>query len=64
VKQKLEFIGFRLFWDGGINRGDIIEMFGVSDPEASKDLAMDQEAVPCNVEHDRSVKRYVPFHGF
>ena len=40
VEQRLEFIEFRLFWEGGINRGDIIEIFGVSVPQASKDLTM------------------------
>ena len=49
VEQRLEFIEFRLFWEGGINRGDIIEIFGVSVPQASKDLTMYQEAAPGNV---------------
>ena len=31
VEKRMEFIEFRLFWDGGINRADIIGQFGVSD---------------------------------
>lgn len=64
VEQRLEFIEFRLFWEGGINRGDIIEIFGVSVPQASKDLTMYQEAAPGNVEYDKSAKRYIPSHAF
>ena len=40
VEKRLEFIEFRLFWEGGINRADIIERFGVSVPQASKDLSL------------------------
>jgi hypothetical protein len=32
VERRLEFIEFRLFWEGGVNRSDIIDMFGVSSP--------------------------------
>ena len=35
VEKRLEFIEFRLFWEGGINRADIMERFGVSVPQAS-----------------------------
>jgi len=27
VEQRLEFIEFRLFWEGGVRRADIINMF-------------------------------------
>lgn len=64
VEQRLEFIEFRLFWEGGINRGDIIEMFGVSVPQASRDLAMYQEVAPGNVDYDKRAKRYIPIPGF
>lgn len=64
VEQRLEFIEFRLFWEGGINRGDIIEMFGVSVPQASRDLTMYQEVAPGNVDYDKSAKRYIPSQTF
>lgn len=64
VEQRLEFIEFRLFWEGGINRGDIIEMFGVSVPQASRDLTMYQEVAPGNVDYDKSAKRYIPSQMF
>lgn len=64
VEQRLEFIEFRLFWEGRVNRSDIIEMFGVSIPQASKDLALYQERAPGNVEYDKSAKRYVAARNF
>lgn len=64
VEQRLEFIEFRLFWEGGVNRSDIIRMFGVSVPQASKDLTLYQERAPENVEYDKSAKRYIPSRNF
>ena len=58
VERRLEFIEFRLFWEGGVNRSDIVDEFGVSVPQASKDLSLYQEHAPGNVEYDRSQKRY------
>lgn len=59
VEQRLEFIEFRLFWEGSINRGDIIDTFGVSVPQASKDLSLYQERAPGNLAYDTREKRYV-----
>lgn len=58
VEQRLEFIEFHLFWEGGINRADIRDYFGVSVPQASKDLSQYQELAPDNIWYDRSEKRY------
>ncbi|WIM13831.1 MAG: hypothetical protein OJF58_004800 [Enhydrobacter sp.] len=59
VERRLEFIEFRLLWEGGVNRSDIIEMFDVSVPQASKDLTLYQERAPDNAIYDKSAKRYV-----
>jgi len=59
VERRLEFIEFRLFWEGGVNRSDIIDMFDVSVPQASKDLTHYQERAPHNAVYDKSAKRYV-----
>jgi predicted DNA-binding transcriptional regulator YafY len=64
IEQRLEFIEFRLFWEGGINRVDITEFFGVSVPQASKDLAQYRELEPANIEYDASEKRYLPTSKF
>ena len=58
LEKRLQFIEFRTYWEGGINRADIIEQFGVSVPQASKDLNLYQEKVPGNLVYDKSKKRY------
>src|SRR5262245_18436339 len=63
-EQRLEFIEFRLFWEGGVSRSDLIEQFGVSVPHASNDLTAYRELAPENVTYDLSGKRYVPAPGF
>jgi hypothetical protein len=64
VEQRLEFIEFRLYWEGGINRADIMEQFGVSVPQASKDLSLYEEKAPGNLVYDKSEKRYCPSEKF
>lgn len=64
VEQRLEFIEFRLFWEGSINRADIVEFFGVSIPQSSKDLTLYQERAPGNMEYDKRGKRYVAAKKF
>src|ERR1700730_4944467 len=64
VERRLEFIEFRLFWEGGVNRSDIIDMFDVSMPQASKDLTLYQERAPHNAIYDKSAKRYVASERF
>jgi hypothetical protein len=63
-EQRLEFIEFRLFWEGGVNRSDLIEQFGVSVPQASNDLTAYRELAPKNVNYDLSRKQYVPAPSF
>lgn len=64
VERRLEFIEFRLYWEGGVNRADIMEMFDVSVPQASKDLTLYQERAPNNAIYDKSAKRYVASERF
>lgn len=64
VEKRLEFIEFRLFWEGGINRADIMDQFGVSVPQASKDLTLYAEKAPGNLAYDKSAKRYLAAQKF
>ena len=64
IERRLEFIEFRLFWEGGVNRSDIVSEFGVSVPQASKDLALYQEQAPDNIHYDRSRKKYFSQDSF
>ena len=64
IERRLEFIEFRLFWEGRVNRADIIDAFDVSVPQASKDLALYQEQAPENAVYDKRAKRYVAGERF
>ena len=59
VEKRLEFIEFRLYWEGGINRADITRQFGVSVLQASKDLNHYERTAPGNLVYDKSAKQYV-----
>jgi predicted DNA-binding transcriptional regulator YafY len=64
TERRLEFIEFRLFWDGSVNRSDITRRFGVSVPQASADLAQYRDLAPDNIRYDPSEKRYLPTTSF
>lgn len=64
VERRLEFIEFRLSWEGGVRRSDIMAAFRVSEPQASKDLTLYQERAPGNAVYDKVSKRYVAGEGF
>jgi predicted DNA-binding transcriptional regulator YafY len=59
VERRMEFIDFRLYWEGRINRADLMRYFGVSVQQASADIARYQELAPDNLIYDRSAKRYL-----
>jgi hypothetical protein len=59
VEQRLEFIDFRLFWEGRVNRSDLIDYFGVSVPQASADLTLYQAYAKNNAIYDKNLKTYV-----
>lgn len=57
-ERRLQFIDFRLRWEGRLNRKDLIEHFGVSVPQASLDIAKYLELAPVNLAYDASSKSY------
>lgn len=59
VERRLEFIEFRLFWDGQVNRGDLMEAFGVSVNQSSIDLNRYLALAPTNMAYDKSARTYV-----
>jgi len=63
-RRRFEFIEFRLYWEGKLNRRDLIEFFGISVPQASMDLTRYQELAPDNLHYDKSAKCYVAAPGF
>jgi hypothetical protein len=64
VGQKLQFIEFRLFWEGHVNRSDLIDKFGVSPNQASGDLNRYIALAPDNMVYDKSGKTYVRSSAF
>ncbi|MEW8009327.1 MAG: WYL domain-containing protein, partial [Candidatus Thiodiazotropha endolucinida] len=59
TERRLEFIEFRLFWDGRVNRSDLVEFFGISVPQASADLGRYQEVADRNLVYDKRAKSYL-----
>jgi len=59
IGQRLEFIEWRLFWEGHVNRSDLEARFGISTPQASVDLRTYREAAGANIEYNATEKRYV-----
>ena len=63
-ERRLEFIDFRLLWERTVNRGELIEFFGISAQQASADLARYQELAPGNIIYNTSRKRYETGNSF
>ncbi len=59
VGKRLEFIEFRLFWEGRVNRSDLMEQFGISVNQASADLNRYIALAPENTVYDKSLRTYV-----
>lgn len=59
VEQRLEFIEFRLFWEGHVNRGDLMDAFGVSVNQASTDLNRYIGMASDNMVYDKSARTYI-----
>lgn len=64
IDQRLEFIEFRLFWDGAIKRSDLMDRFGVSMQQASQDLAHYDRVATGNIAYDKKLKRFVAGEKF
>ncbi len=62
--RRLEFIDFRLRWEGRLNRSDITSFFGISVPQASLDIARYLELGPENLVYDRSSRIYLAGQAF
>ena len=64
LAQRFEFIEWRVYWMGRVNRRDLEERFGVSTPQASIDLRTYQETAPNNIQYDSTEKSYVATDNF
>ena len=59
VEQRLEFVEFRLFWEGHVNRSDVMEQFGLSVNQSSADLNRYIALAPDNMVYDKSARTYI-----
>lgn len=57
-ERRLEFIDFRLRWEGTVNRADLRAHFGISTPQASLDIAKYAKLAPKNLAYDRRSRTY------
>ena len=57
-ERRLEFIDYRLRWDGQINRSSITDFFGISVPQASLDLNEYAKLAPDNLQYDMRARVY------
>jgi predicted DNA-binding transcriptional regulator YafY len=64
MERRLEFIEFRLFWEGHVNRGDLMKTFKTSIAQATTDLNRYLAMAPVNMAYDKSAKAYVRRPGF
>jgi len=59
IRQRYEFIEFRLVWEGRVNRRDLVERFGLSAQQASADFAAYDRLSPGNMAYDANLRTYV-----
>lgn len=64
VAQRFEFIEWRAYWSGRVNRKDLEEKFQISTQQASIDLGNYQEAARGNIEYSPTEKTYLATRDF
>lgn len=58
--RRLEFMEWKLFWEGQLNRSDLEDQFDISTPQASVDLRLYRELARDNISYDSTNKMFVP----
>lgn len=58
--RRLDYIDWRLALHGSVRRQHLMETFGVSQAQASGDLAAFERMHPGAMRYDKSAKQYVP----
>lgn len=58
-EARLTAIDRAAFWEGRVNRGDLIRRFGISVPQATNDLRDYQARAPRNLRYDTREKAYL-----
>ncbi len=63
LNRRLEFVEWKLFWEGRLNRNDLEETFEISQPQASVDLRQYREEAPDNIEYNATEKAFLAGKG-
>ncbi|MDD1607948.1 MAG: hypothetical protein LUQ18_05530, partial [Methylococcaceae bacterium] len=63
-QQRLTLLEATVFWSGELSTTTLIQHFGISRVQASKDLTLYQSLCPGNIRYDKSLKRYVIDEAF
>lgn len=58
--RRFEFIEWKLFWEGQLNRSDLEGAFEISTPQASVDLRNYRELAGANIDYDATERAFVP----
>lgn len=61
--RRFEFIEWKLFWEGALNRSDLEDAFDISTPQASVDLRHYRELAGSNIEYDATSRTFKPTTG-
>jgi len=62
--QRLQFIEFRLLWEGHVNRSDLMDTFGISVHQSTLDFREYMERAPNNMDYDKRRRFYFPTTSF
>lgn len=58
LRERLNYLDFRVYFTGQIGRHELIKRFGISEAAATRDLATYREQAPRNLEFDSAAKLY------
>jgi predicted DNA-binding transcriptional regulator YafY len=64
LARRLRFIDFQLDHYGSINRAALMDYFGLSPAQASRDIKAYKEAAPGNMTFDEGSKIYLRSHAY
>lgn len=58
IQQRLRFIEFLVIHYDSVGREQLVDFFGISEPQATRDFRLYKETAPNNLIFDNSTKRY------
>mgnify|MGYP003652031510 CR=1 FL=1 len=64
VQKRLRLIEFLAVHYDSVGRDQLVDYFGISPPQATRDFRLYKELAPDNLLFDESAKKYKKSHGF